>query len=50
MHVFRQVSNTQYDVGYFEPGGTFYVVQTCPTQSAACRWVHYLNGGDDRDK
>lgn len=46
MWVYRQIRDSEYQVGYYKPDNEFECVGTVTDELQAQLQVHYLNGGD----
>lgn len=50
MFVYRPAGTPDdYDVGYFDPAGSFVIVKRVRSEDKAFEAVHYLNGGNDKE-
>lgn len=50
MFVYRPAGTPDdYDVGYFDPAGSFVIVKRVRPEGKAFEAVHYLNGGNARE-
>lgn len=48
MYVYKAITNTCFEVGYYQPDGLWYPESAWEKSDEAVERVHYLNGGVDK--